>query len=139
MGLVQSVILGIVPWIAMYLIDNIFGKTHSVSQALFRVMLILGGGWIFFALAILVSSVIEGEYTAPTVCFGLIIVITVALSEPPLRAYNPWVFMTGSQYLSRPSMLLVGPIPWMQVAANLVVTVTLLLLAVRSIRKRDLT
>jgi len=137
-GLMQSVMLAIVPWAAMYLVDGIFGKAHSMPQALFRIVLILGGGLIFFALAILVSSLVEGEYTAPVVGLGLIIVVAFAFSEPPLRAYNPWVFMTGSEYLYKPTMLLVGPIPWMHVTANLLVTVMLLLLALRSIRRRDL-
>lgn len=137
--LIQSVMLVVIPWIAMYLVDATIGKAHSLPQALFRVVLILGGGLIFFALAILVSSLVEGEYTAPTVGLGLIVVISLALFDPPLRAYNPYVFMTGSEYLHKPTMMLVGPIPWMHVAANLLIAAMLLVLAVRSIRKRDLT
>ena len=135
----QSVTLAIVPWIAIYTVDAIFGRTHSLPQAFFRVVLMLGGGMIFFALAILVSSVVEGEYTAPVVCFGVVVVISIALSDPPLRAYNPWIFMAGSEYLQKPVMLLTGPIPWAHIAGNVCVAVVLILLAIRMIQRRDLT
>jgi ABC-2 type transport system permease protein len=138
-GLLQSILLGVVPWIGMYFVDRVFGRTHSVSQAVFRVVLILSGGLICFSLAILVSSLVEGEYTAPVVGLGAIAVTAIVFSDPPYRAYNPWVFMTGSEYLQKSTMLLAGPIPWLHVAANLVVAAVLLLLAIRSIRKRDLT
>jgi len=139
MAFVQAVALVIVPWIAMYSVDAVFGKVHSVPQAIFRIVLLLGGGLIFFALAILVSSVVEGEYTAPVVCFGLIALVSVALADRPLRAYNPWIFMTGGEYLQRQTMLLAGPIPWSHAAANLGVAGALLLLAIWFIQKRDLT
>jgi ABC-type transport system involved in multi-copper enzyme maturation permease subunit len=139
MGFVQAVVLAIVPWIAIYTVDAIYGKTHSLPQAVFRVVLMLGGGMVFFALAILVSSIVEGEYTAPVVCFGVVVVISIALGDPPLRVYNPWIFMTGSEYLQKSVMLLAGAIPWAHVAGNLGVAAVLILLAIRLIQKRDLT
>jgi ABC-2 type transport system permease protein len=139
MCLGQGVTLAIIPWIAIYTADAIFGRTHSLPQAVFRVVLLLGGGPIFVALAILVSSLVEGEYTAPVVCFGVVVVVSIALADPPLRAYNPWSFMAGSEYLTKPSMLLAEPIPWAHVAANLAVAAVLILVAVGSLRKRDLT
>jgi ABC-type transport system involved in multi-copper enzyme maturation permease subunit len=138
-ALIQAILLVIVPWAAMFLVDAVFGKSHSLPQAIFSVVLLLGGGLIYFAAAILVSSLVEGEYTAPVVGFGIIILTAVALAEPPLRAYNPWVFMTGSEYLDKSTALLKGPIPWTHVAANIAVSVLLLLAAIRSIQKRDLT
>jgi ABC-type transport system involved in multi-copper enzyme maturation permease subunit len=139
MALVQAVTLVVVPWIAMYAVDAVFGKAHSLPQVIFRVVLLLSGGLIFFALAILISSLVEGEYTAPVVCFGSIALISVALADRPLRTYNPWIFMMGGDYLSKPTMLLAGPIPWAHAAANIAVACVLLVLAIRFIQKRDLT
>lgn len=138
MGLGQATILAVVPWTAIFTVDAIFGRTHSLPQAAFRVVLILGGGMIFFALAILVSSLVEGEYTAPVVCFGLITVVSIALADPPLRVYNPWIFMTGSEYLNKPTLLLAGPIPWAHAAANVGVAAVMMLLAIGKMRTRDL-
>lgn len=139
MGLMQAVALVIVPWIAMYVVDSVFGKTHSIPQVFFRIVLMLGGGLIFFALGILVSSLVEGEYTAPVVAFGAIALIAISLADPPLRVYNPWIFMVGSEYLHKPTMLLAGPIPWMHAGANTAIAALLLALAIRSTKNRDLT
>jgi ABC-type transport system involved in multi-copper enzyme maturation permease subunit len=61
MGLAQAAVLAIVPWAAMFTVGSIFGKTHSVSQAAFYLVLLLGGGLVFFAMAVLISSLISGE------------------------------------------------------------------------------
>jgi ABC-type transport system involved in multi-copper enzyme maturation permease subunit len=42
--------------------------------------LLVGGGLFFFAVALLVSSLIEGEYTAPVVSFGIVLAIAVGSS-----------------------------------------------------------
>jgi ABC-type transport system involved in multi-copper enzyme maturation permease subunit len=61
MGLAQAVVLAIVPWTAMFTVGSIFGKTHSLSQAAYYLVLLLGGGLVFFAMAVLISSLISGE------------------------------------------------------------------------------
>jgi ABC-2 type transport system permease protein len=61
MGLAQAAVLAIVPWAAMFTVGSIFGKTHSVSQAAYYLVLLLGGGLVFFAMAVLISSLISGE------------------------------------------------------------------------------
>jgi ABC-type transport system involved in multi-copper enzyme maturation permease subunit len=99
MGLIQAVTLAIVPWIAMFSIGCIFGKAYPISQAVFYLVLLLGGGLLFFAMAVLASSLVGGEYTAPLVSFGTVIVTAVALGSDSLRPFNPWRFMTGGEYL----------------------------------------
>jgi ABC-type transport system involved in multi-copper enzyme maturation permease subunit len=137
MGLAQAVVLAIVPWVAMFTVGSIFGKTHSVSQAAYYLMLLLGGGLVFFAMAVLISSLISGEYTAPVVSFGAAVVIAVALSSAALRPYNPWAFMTGSEYLNRQTNALLLPIPWLQAAIYVFLAGLLLALSVRVIQHRE--
>jgi ABC-2 type transport system permease protein len=137
MGLAQAVVLAIVPWTAMFTVGSIFGKTHSVSQAAFYLVLLLGGGLVFFAMAVLISSLISGEYTAPVVSFGAIIVTAVALSSAALRPYDPWAFMTGAEYLNKQTNLLLLPIPWLQTAIYIFLAGLLLALSVRIIQQRE--
>jgi ABC-type transport system involved in multi-copper enzyme maturation permease subunit len=137
MGLAQAVVLAIVPWSAMFTVGSIFGKTHSVSQAGFYLVLLLGGGLVFFAMAVLISSLISGEYTAPVVSFGAIIVTAVALSSAALRPYDPWAFMTGEEYLNRQTNVLLLPIPWVQATIYVFLAGLLLALSVRIIRQRE--
>jgi len=87
MGLAEAIVLAIVPWTAMFAVGRVFGKTHSVSQASYYLVLLLGGGLLFFAMAVLISSLISGEYTAPVVSFGAVVVTAVSLSSAALRPY----------------------------------------------------
>jgi ABC-type transport system involved in multi-copper enzyme maturation permease subunit len=137
MGLAQAVVLAIVPWTAMFTVGSIFGKTHSVSQAAFYLVLLLGGGLVFFAMAVLISSLISGEYTAPVISFGAVIVTAVALSSAALRRYNPWEFMTGLEYLNRHTNVLVLPVPWLQAAIYIFLAGLLLALSVRVIQQKE--
>jgi ABC-type transport system involved in multi-copper enzyme maturation permease subunit len=136
-GLAQAVTLAIAPWIAMFSIASIFGKTHSTSQAAYYVALLLGGGLVFFAMAVLISSLISGEYTAPVASFGAVVVIAVALSSAALRSYSPWGFMTGAEYLNRQTNLLTFPIPWLQTAIYCLIAGLLLAVSVRLIRQQE--
>ncbi len=47
-GLIQAVALAVLPWIAMFSVGSIFGKTHSISQVAFYLVLLLGGGAAVF-------------------------------------------------------------------------------------------
>jgi ABC-2 type transport system permease protein len=134
-GLTEAFMLAVVPWVAMFWVSSIFGKTRSFSQPGHYLVLLLGGGLIFFAVAVLVSSLISGEYTAPAVTFGAVIVTAVALSSSTLRRYSPWEFMTGARYRTEQTNLLSLPIPWLQAAIYLLIAGILLALSVRAIQR----
>jgi ABC-2 type transport system permease protein len=136
-GLAQAFVLAIVPWVAMFSVSSIFGKTRSVSQAGCYVVLLLGGGLLFFAVAVLASSLISGVYTAPAVSFGAVIATAVALSSAAMRRYSPWEFMSGARYRSEQSNLLSLPIPWLQAAIYMLVAGLLLTISVKAIQRRE--
>ncbi|MDP8982132.1 MAG: hypothetical protein M3O35_16230 [Acidobacteriota bacterium] len=136
-GLIQAMALVILPWSAIFLIGCVFGKTQSLSQAFFHVVLLAGGGLLFFAIALLVSSLVEGEYTAPIVSYGIVVAIAVALSDQSLRTYSPWSFIMGDVYYDRHTSLLVGPIPWMHVAVYVFLAAILIMLSLKAIQRRE--
>jgi ABC-2 type transport system permease protein len=70
--ILESVALAISPWITVVLAIHFMGEPWPFPDALFFDSLLVGGGMAFVGLAILVSSVIEGEYTAPVVTLGSI-------------------------------------------------------------------
>ncbi|MGB9417106.1 MAG: hypothetical protein WCB58_12395 [Acidobacteriaceae bacterium] len=137
MGLLQAFTLAIVPSSAMFLIGSIFGKTRSISQAAFCLALLLGGGLLFLALALLISSLIEGEYTAPLVSFGIVIAMTTLLAGQTLRVYSPLAFITGFEYLDKHTWLLRGPVPWLHIAAYLLLATALIIASVGVIERRQ--
>jgi hypothetical protein len=137
MGLLQAFTLAIIPWIAMFSTEWVFGKTHSVPQAAFHLVLLLAGGLVFFSMAVLASSLIEGEYTASIISFGAIFVTTVALSSPGLLPYSPLRFMMGAEYLDEHTNLLSWPIPWLQATIYIFVAALLLIVSVKMVQRRE--
>lgn len=137
LGLAQSMALVIVPWIAMLLIDSTSGWMPSIRQVWFHLVLLAGGGMLFFAMALLISSLMEGEYTAPLVSFGVVIALMIGFDRESLRAYNPLVFIMGEHYLDRKTMLLAGPIPWMHIGASMLIAAIFVVASVMVIERRE--
>ena len=136
-GVIQALLLAIVPWSAMFVIASVAGKTHSLSQAGFHLVLLLGGGFLFFAMALLVSSLVEGEYTAPVVSCGVTFAMTVLLVDGSLRSYNPFAFINGVEYFDRHTGLLTGPIPWAHATISWVVAALLVWASVKVMQRRE--
>jgi ABC-type transport system involved in multi-copper enzyme maturation permease subunit len=135
-GLAQAFALAIIPWLAMLCIGSIFGKAFA-SQAVYYLVLLLGGGMPFFSTAVLVSALISGEYTAPVVSLGVVVVTAVGLSGKALRFYSPWTFMTGREYLNDQTHLLSPPIPWLQAAIYVLLAGLLLAISVRVVQREE--
>jgi len=136
-GAFQAVILAVLPWCAMYLVASILGKTFSLPQTAFHLLLLLTGGAVFFAISLLVSSVVSGEYTAPVVSFGTMLAIAATLGDKKMRIFSPLAFMMGTEYFNPHTNLLVGPFPWAEAAVWLFLAALLTWIAVRIITKRD--
>jgi ABC-2 type transport system permease protein len=133
----EAMALVIVPWAAMFLIGSLTGKTHSIQQAFFHMALLAGGGMVFFGTALLTSSLVEGEYTAPVVTFGAVLGISVVLSSSSLHGYSPMEFIAGAEYLDRHTRLLTGPIPWMRVAVSILISALLVAISAKAVQARD--
>jgi ABC-2 type transport system permease protein len=137
MGLVQAFVLMVVPWLAMLYVSGSVGKTYPISQMCFHLFLLWSGGVVFLALAVLVSSIVEGQYTAPVVSIGMAVLLANALKAERLTPYSPWTFMVGSEYFQRRTGLLSGQVPLLHAAAFFAVAILLLFLSIRVIQQRD--
>jgi hypothetical protein len=135
-GLLQAMALAILPWAAMFLIASAIGKA-SASQAFFHLVLLASGGLVFFAVALLVSSLVEGEYTAPAVTFGILVGAAIELGDKPLNAWSPWNFVLGTEYFDRKTALFTGSIPWLHVIAAVMLSATLSVISIKVIQKRE--
>jgi ABC-2 type transport system permease protein len=136
-GLAQAMALAVIPWMAMLLVSRATGVATSVYQAAFHVVLLAGGGLVFLALALLVSSLVEGEYTAPAVCFGILFADAIALDARRFSGFSPWGFMLGSEYFDRRTQLLAGSIPWLHVMASVLFAVLLAGIAIRAVQRQE--
>jgi ABC-2 type transport system permease protein len=135
-GLAQAFALAVVPWSFMFFVQGIVGKTYSFPQAVFHVALLMTGGMVFFGIALLISSLIDGEYTAPSACFVVIIALAHALDGK--SGYNLWDFILGFGYLQINSSQLLGSFPWHQAAVFVLIGLILTLVSVKVMQRRDL-
>jgi len=136
MGVLESIALGVVPWVVIFLVSFFAGMPILIAQVGFYVLLLTGGGLVYFAIAVLVSSLVEGEYTAPALAYGLVFLTTVVL-DAWLRRFNLWRLVSGDYYIDRKTYLLSGHPPLMGLLASLFVAVLLLLVSVRVIQRRE--
>jgi hypothetical protein len=137
--LVEAVALALIPWIAVFLIMKSFGRPVLVSQAVFYLGLLISGGLIYFALAVFVSSTVEGEYTAPAIAYGITILMGLLCGNVAwLRPYTDlWRFMGGDNHLNRSTFLLSGPFPWSGAVASLAVATVFLAASIAVIRRTE--
>jgi ABC-2 type transport system permease protein len=136
MGMLQAAALVILPWCAVFVASSSAGLPVHLSQVSFYVFLILGGGLSYFALAILVSSFVEGEYTAPAVAFGLVLLTAIAF-DAWLRPWSLWRLITGDLSIDRGTYLLSPGFPWGDVSVSLAAATAMVLVAFQRIRTRD--
>jgi ABC-type transport system involved in multi-copper enzyme maturation permease subunit len=137
-GLAQMVSLAVVPWIAISVTTVAGGHPFIWTQAVHFVLLLIGGGIVYFAIAVLVSSVVEKEYTAPTVALGIIILISVLPGIfDALRPYSLLRLMGGSAALDRTTYLLAQPFPWATILGCLTAASMLLWVAVIVVERRE--
>ncbi len=136
-SLVESAALIVITWIVMFAVGCLFGKTHSISQALYHIVLLAGGGVVYYAIAVLASSVVEGEYTAPIVSFGIVVVLASALDGPVYRRYSPLYLMMGGGHYDEHAGLLIGPLPWFQIGVYALLAACLVLASVKAMQLRE--
>jgi hypothetical protein len=72
----------------MLFVQRVVGKTYALTQAVFHIGLLLSGGVLFVAIAFLTSSLLDGEYTAPSACFVIIIALASESLAGTTRHFN---------------------------------------------------
>jgi len=135
-GILEAITLGIVPWVTIFLVSCAGGMPVLFRQVAFYALLLVAGGLVYFAMAVLVSSLVEGEYTAPAVAFGLVFLAAI-LFDAWLRRFNLWRLVTGDFYLDRKTYLLSGHFPWLSTLASLSVAGLMLLASIKVIQRRE--
>jgi len=137
MGLVQALALAIFPWIGMLIAAHVAINATSLSLAGFQIFLLLGGGIVFMTMSLLISSLVEGEYTAPIVSFGATVMLVYELSGKRLSPYSPWTFMMGVGYFHHQTPLVFQPVPWIYAGAFLAIGALVTLVSIKVIEQRD--
>lgn len=136
MGVFQAIVLGVVPWAAVFAISSRAKMPISITQAGSYVLLLVGGGLIYFAMSVLVSSLVSGEYTAPALAFGVVL-LTAMLFDNWLRRFNVWRLVTGDFSINRSTFLLAKQLPWPGILASLSAATLMVLASVLVVQRRE--
>jgi ABC-2 type transport system permease protein len=136
LGALEAIALGVVPWVTVFITSLLGGMPVAITQVALYVLLLLGGGLVYFAMAIFVSSLIEGEYTAPAVAFGLVLLSAIIL-DAWFRPFNLWRLVTGDFYIDRKTFLLETHIPWLALLSSLSIASAMLLASLKVIQRRE--
>jgi ABC-2 type transport system permease protein len=136
-GMMEAIVLILVPSAAICMEADMFGKPYPMPQVWFHLVLLISGGMVPFVIALLIASLVEGEYTAPLVSFGVLIGAIYLLGDQEVQKFNPYRFMAGTDYFDRTTGLLVGPIPWTKAGVFLLLAALLSVASVKAIEMRD--
>lgn len=136
MGVMESIVLAVVPWVTVFAVSSLARMPILITQVAFYCLLLIGGGLVYFALAVLISSLVAGEYTAPAVAFGVVLSSAV-LFDVWLQRLNIWRLVTGDFSLDRNSYLLSEPVPWLGIIASLSAAALMLLGSIVVVQRRE--
>ena len=137
MGYTQALVLIVVPWTVMFLIDLFTLKINLIGNAWFHMVILAGGGTVFVAWALLISSLVAGSYTAPAVTLGAVLAGGFVFGDPAFNAWSPFSLLTGQPFLNRNTNVLEGPIPWLRLAFTAAVAAAMTWAAVKVVEKRE--
>jgi ABC-2 type transport system permease protein len=136
--LTESIALALAPWITLVLITHFTGQQWSFREALFFDSLLIGGGLAFVGLTTLVSSLVEGEYTAPVVAFGIILVMQVASNSVSwLKPLDFWRLQGGFNCIDPSTWLMVRPFPWAEILLSLLFLLLAMVASIKAIERRE--
>jgi hypothetical protein len=125
MGVLQASALGVVPWVAVFFLSSLAKRP-----------MLVGGGLVYFAMAVLVSSLVAGEYTAPALAFGVVLLGAIVF-DSWLRQFNVWRLVTGDFSIDRSTYLLSAHLPWTGILASLSVAVLMLAVSIIVVQERE--
>jgi ABC-2 type transport system permease protein len=136
MGVLQASALGVVPWVAVFFLSSLAKRPILINQVFSYVLLLVGGGLVYFAMAVLVSSLVAGEYTAPALAFGVVLLGAIVF-DSWLRQFNVWRLVTGDFSIDRSTYLLSAHLPWTGILASLSVAVLMLAVSIIVVQERE--
>lgn len=134
----EAIALAAAPWITILLVTHITQQPWPFREALFFDSLLTGGGMAFVGLTTLVSSLIEGEYTAPVVTFGIILTFQVVTNSVVwLRPVNFWRLEGGFDYVDVHTFLIIRPFPWTGILLSLLFLALTATISIKAIERHE--
>jgi ABC-2 type transport system permease protein len=135
-GAFQSIALCVMPWLTVFLISASAQMPVSGSQVASYMLLLAGGGMVYFATALLISCFVFGEYTAPALAFGVILLAIIGFGER-FREYDIWRLVTADFSIDKNTFVLSPHLPWLGISASLAVAALFFVVSLVLTKARD--
>jgi ABC-2 type transport system permease protein len=135
-GILQVVVLGVVPWLTIFMVSVHANMPVLITQVGFYVALLVSGGLVYYAMAILVSSLIEGAYTAPAVAIGLVFLSVIVL-DSWFKRVSLWGFLTGAFYIDKKTFELTGHFPWLGTLVCIGAATLMLVASTKAVQRHE--
>ncbi|MBV9035207.1 MAG: ABC-2 transporter permease [Acidobacteriaceae bacterium] len=128
MGLLQLAVLSLVPVLLLPPLSQLMHEPFPLSDTLHYSLLWFVCSSLIFAVAYLLSVVLEGEYTAAVLCYILLMLQALLASWRPLRPYRLNLMWTMAE---------TSRMPWSRLWALALLTAAVFALAAWRTQKQD--
>lgn len=136
-GTAEAITLAVVPSVLIWVISPLSGNSYPLKDALLHSILMLAGGLIFYGWGVLLSHLMQGEFSTPTVGLSMCMVLYIVFHVLRLEIFNPFDLMSGRHYLDPHTFLLRGTFPWLPSAVVGGIAVLTVFATVRVAESRD--
>jgi len=136
-GVVELIILAFIPSLLIGELSPLCGYAYPLQQASNFSCLMIGGGLTFYSWGLLLSHLMQGEFTTPTLGIGFCLVLFILFKLPHLHAYSPFDLMSGKAYLDPSTFLLRGGLPWFPLSICLAIAAVTLFITVKIAESRE--
>ena len=136
-GALEMIALALAPSIVIWALSPTTGNSYPLAEAVRHAILYVGGGVIFYCVGILLSYLMQGEFSVPTSAFGLCLVLYILFQVLRLETYNPFDLMSGKHYLDPNTFLLRGQLPWLPLITFSLGALTTVFISVKVADARD--
>jgi ABC-type transport system involved in multi-copper enzyme maturation permease subunit len=103
-GLIETSALALLPMAFVCAGSWLVGESYPLARALHFSVLWAAAGGVVFAAALLLSTLVAGEYSAPVACFVALFLYIAIVNMPPLDRVPSLNVLAV--------MSLTGPVPW---------------------------
>lgn len=136
-GAVEVSILAVIPSLLIWAITPLAGYTFSLSEAVMHSLLMVGGGMIFYGWGLLLSHLMQNEFSVATLALSMCLVLYIAFNVLRVETYNPFDLMSGKHYLDPNTFLLHGGLPYLPLSVFFVITIIMVFVSLRIADSRD--
>lgn len=136
-AIAEAIVLALTPALLIPLFSRFAGHSYPFFQAFFFCLCMGLAGMVFLTVSLLLSSLFEGEFTAPVA--GILLVGSVFLGSKQWQLHKASILdvMSGAGSIDPSTQYLRGPLPWVGLSLCTLASLTMLWASVAILRRRD--